>query len=169
TGGYQAEFGRALGGIINVVTKSGGNAFHGDGFAYYDSTETAARQRADAQGHGNSENYQPWRAMRTTDGTRLEYGADLGGFLLKDRLWFFAAYDRASLNGHVARTESSTYVSKDLRFPFDSVDNLWSGKITWNAAHSITVVANAFADPSSTSGAGGADSRRGLGPLITSP
>jgi outer membrane receptor protein involved in Fe transport len=169
TGGYQAEFGRALGGVINVITKSGGNVFHGDGFLYYDSTETAARQRADAQGHSNSQNYQPWRAMRTTDGTRLEYGADLGGFLLKDRLWFFAAYDRAILDGHVARTESSTYVSKDLLFPFDSTDNLYSGKITWNVAPSTTLVANAFADPSSTSGAGAADPRRGLGQIDVTP
>ncbi|HEY3169742.1 MAG TPA: TonB-dependent receptor, partial [Thermoanaerobaculia bacterium] len=35
TGGYQAEYGRATGGIINVITKSGGNEFHGDVFANY--------------------------------------------------------------------------------------------------------------------------------------
>src|SRR6266851_25375 len=46
TGGYQAEYGRALGGIINVITKSGGNVFHGDAFAYYDSEATRARQSA---------------------------------------------------------------------------------------------------------------------------
>ena len=36
TGGYEAEFGRSTGGIINVITKSGGNEFHGDVFGYYD-------------------------------------------------------------------------------------------------------------------------------------
>jgi outer membrane receptor protein involved in Fe transport len=107
--------------------------------------------------------------MRTTDGTRLDYGADLGGFLLKDRLWFFTAYNRATLDGHVARTLSSTYVSKDLRFPFHSADNLYSGKITWNATPSTTVVFNTFADPSSTSGAGGADPRRGLAQIDVTP
>ena len=35
TGGYEAEFGRSTGGIINVITKSGGNEYHGDVFAYY--------------------------------------------------------------------------------------------------------------------------------------
>ena len=45
TGGYQAEYGRALGGLVNVITKSGGNEFHGDGFVYYDSTGTAAEQQ----------------------------------------------------------------------------------------------------------------------------
>ena len=36
TGGYQAEYGRNTGGVINVITKSGGNEFHGDVFGYYD-------------------------------------------------------------------------------------------------------------------------------------
>ena len=37
TGGYEAEYGRSTGGIINVITKSGGNEFHGDVFGYFDS------------------------------------------------------------------------------------------------------------------------------------
>src|SRR5215470_16329740 len=44
TGGYQAEYGRALGGVINVITKSGGNEFHGDAFGYYDSQGMKAKQ-----------------------------------------------------------------------------------------------------------------------------
>ena len=65
TGGYQAEYGRALGGVINVITKSGGNAFHGDGFVYYDSAARAAEKQ-----------YQAGRisavaGMRVADGSRL--------------------------------------------------------------------------------------------------
>lgn len=33
--GYNAEFGGSMGGVVNVVTRSGGNAFHGDIIAYY--------------------------------------------------------------------------------------------------------------------------------------
>src|SRR5262249_50197536 len=36
TGGYNAEYGRATGGLVNVVTKSGSNEFHGDAAFYYD-------------------------------------------------------------------------------------------------------------------------------------
>ena len=36
TGGYEAEYGKATGGVINVITKSGGNEFHGDVFGYRD-------------------------------------------------------------------------------------------------------------------------------------
>src|SRR5205085_7812241 len=42
TGGYEAEFGRATGGIINVITKSGGNEFHGDVFGYFDNDSLQA-------------------------------------------------------------------------------------------------------------------------------
>ena len=162
TGGYQAEYGRALGGVINAITKSGGNVFHGDGFVYYDSVGTEAQRRTRVEDVSLV-------AMRTDDGTHFDYGAALGGFLLKDRLWFFGAYNRVSLDGHVSRLESSTFVSKDLQFPFGSADNLYSGKLTWNAAPSTTVVGSVFADPSSTSGASGADPRRDIAFIIVFP
>ncbi|MFY9550766.1 MAG: carboxypeptidase regulatory-like domain-containing protein, partial [Thermoanaerobaculia bacterium] len=38
TGGYQAEYGRNTGGVVNVITKSGGNEFHGGIFGYYNDT-----------------------------------------------------------------------------------------------------------------------------------
>src|SRR5438105_14045397 len=47
TGGYQAEYGRNTGGVINVVTKSGGNEFHGDVFGYYNRTSWRADQTFD--------------------------------------------------------------------------------------------------------------------------
>ena len=96
TGGYQAEYGRALGGIVNVITKSGGNEFHGDGFVYYDSTGTAAESELKP---GDSE----IASMRVVDGHRVDYGVDLGGFLLKDRLWFFGAYNRVDLPAELSR------------------------------------------------------------------
>src|SRR5262249_28072818 len=45
TGGYEAEYGRATGGIVNVITKSGGNAFHGDVFGYLDDDSLQADNR----------------------------------------------------------------------------------------------------------------------------
>ncbi len=43
TGGYQAEYGGALGGFLNVVTKSGSNAFHGDVFGYFNNDALTAK------------------------------------------------------------------------------------------------------------------------------
>src|SRR5207244_2975486 len=44
TGGYQAEYGRATGGIVNVVTKSGGNEFHGSVFVNWSPFEAPRKQ-----------------------------------------------------------------------------------------------------------------------------
>ena len=46
TGSYNAEYGRATGSVISVITKSGGNEFHGDLFAYFDSPSTQAATQA---------------------------------------------------------------------------------------------------------------------------
>jgi len=163
TGGYQAQYGGALGGVINVVTKSGGNEYHADAFAYYDSNGTASHQ-VFVPGVDSTIN-----AMRVAGGERVDVGADVGGFLVKDRLWLFGAYDRVDFRGEVARVESSDYVSTSDRFPLDTTDNLYTAKLTWNAAPSTTVVAVVFADPATNSGAGGADPRQGVGDAYVTP
>ena len=43
--GYEAEYGRATGGVVNVVTKSGGNQFHGDAFGYFTEKGTTANYK----------------------------------------------------------------------------------------------------------------------------
>ena len=43
--GYQAEFGGSLGGVINVVTRSGGNEFHGDVVGYYSGSAIRGKER----------------------------------------------------------------------------------------------------------------------------
>src|SRR6185295_14953729 len=87
TGGYEAEYGRVLGGTINVITKSGGNEFHGDVFGYYDSDGLAAddKRGSDRANVSQPQFYSP---------KRLDFGLDAGGYFIKDRLWFFGAYDR---------------------------------------------------------------------------
>jgi hypothetical protein len=162
TGGYQAEYGRALGGIINVSTKSGGNDFHGDAFGYYDSSALSARQVS------TSEDSQV-RSMNLVDYRRTEVGAALGGFLLRDRVWFFAAYDRVDLPAEISRYVANAFVSTSDRFPVNGTDTLYSGKLTWNIAASSTLVATVFADPTTNSGAGGADPRLGHGSVATPP
>ena len=43
--GYNAEYGGSLGGVVNVLTRSGGNEFHGDVLAYYNDEALTARRR----------------------------------------------------------------------------------------------------------------------------
>jgi hypothetical protein len=74
--GANAEFGRSAGGVINVVTKSGTNAIHGSGFEYF---RTEALTAATSDG-------KPLQDFR-----RNQFGGSLGGPLIKDKLFFFAA------------------------------------------------------------------------------
>ena len=124
TGAYQAEYGRALGGVVNVITKSGGNDFHGSGFFYYDSDATRARQKV-------TDDDLTLADMRVAGYDRRDFGADLGGFVLKDRLWFFAAYDRVDVHSEVSRYVSTPFVSSTDEFPIRAANNLYSGKLTW--------------------------------------
>jgi hypothetical protein len=152
TGGYQAEYGRALGGIINVITKSGGNDFHGDGFLYYDRQSMKADQTITAA--------DSLTGMRIADYKRTDFGADLGGFFIKDHLWFFAAYDRVNNPNQVSRYVSSSVVPSTAQFPLDETDNLFSGKLTFNAFQGTTFVLTGFSDPSVITGAANADPRQ---------
>ena len=85
---YPAEFGTGTAGQISVVTKSGGNAFHGGLFEYLRNDAMDARNFFD-------------KASKTP--LRLnQYGGSVGGPILKDKLFFFAAYEglrqRAAVN-----------------------------------------------------------------------
>lgn len=140
TGGYEAEYGRSTGGIINVITKSGGNEFHGDAFGYF----TDGSLQADNKHVGET------LEGAETEFERKDFGADLGGYILKDRLWFFAAYDR------VTRTTLNELTSGPLEgdeVESKSIRNLGSGKLTWGLATGHTLTASLIQDPRTDSGA----------------
>lgn len=155
TGGYEAEYSRALGGVINVVTKSGGNEFHGDVFGYYDNKNLAASdKRVDERALvGSGELTLP---------RRLDVGADLGGYFVKDRLWFFGAYDRVNRDQDTRVALSRTYLPTSVVTNFrpgvttnETRTNLFSGKLTFRLGESNTVAVAAFGDPGTFTGVNG--------------
>jgi outer membrane receptor protein involved in Fe transport len=142
TGGYQAEYGRSTGGIINVITKSGGNEFHGDVFGNISPTSFRSDQRHDDGDKFNT----------TYDDVKdLDYGADLGGFIVKDRLWFFTAYDR--VDNERDRVPKDSPSVNDQHFQELDNYNLFSGKLTWNIVQGSTLVGTYFRDPEVRDGA----------------
>jgi len=84
TGGYEAEYGQATGGVVNVVTKSGTNKLRGSTFAY---SQPKALQSEFTQ-------YQASNGSVNTAGTQVSDVGIEGGFpVMKDRLFFFGAVD----------------------------------------------------------------------------
>jgi hypothetical protein len=83
TSGGQAEFGRALGGYVNMVTRSGANTVHGDAYGYLRN--------------------QRFNAANPLSNTRLpltqaQYGASLGGPVMQDRTFYFANFEERALS-----------------------------------------------------------------------
>lgn len=82
TGGETSDFGRGSGAQINVVTKSGTNAFHGSAFEYLRNTDLDAADFFTNKLGGVKNTVQ-----------RNEFGATLGGAIVKDKTFFFASYE----------------------------------------------------------------------------
>ena len=80
TNSYTAEFGRATGGVINVVTKRGTNDWHGNIFGYIRDKNIQARNA--------------FAPIAKPDYRRTQYGFTLGGPIAKDRTFFFFAFER---------------------------------------------------------------------------
>jgi hypothetical protein len=84
TGGYEAEFGQSMGGVVNVITKSGTNALRGSAFVYSSPTSL----------EGSWKQYQSVNGtVQTLSSQRHDVGVEAGGPIVRNRLFFFGAVD----------------------------------------------------------------------------
>ena len=109
TSNYSAEYGRAAGGVVNAVTKSGTNDFHGSGFYFirdnkWGSTNPFQTQTVLQNGVNTTVQLKP-------DDRRQQFGGTIGGPLQKDRAFFFFSYDQQKRNfpGVAAPTNPSSF------------------------------------------------------------
>jgi hypothetical protein len=139
TGGYEAEYGRSTGGVINVITKSGGNEFHGDVFVYYDNDSLQSSPDPIVSTGGTVEGF-----------IKKDFGLDIGGYLVRDRLWFFAAYDVVENS-----TDSSLPAGPQRGQIVESTSDrdLAAGKLTLNLRPGQSLIASLFQDPRTDAGA----------------
>jgi hypothetical protein len=77
TNNFDAEYGHYSGGVVNIITKSGTNQFHGDGFEFLRNTDLDARNY-----------YSPTRGVYRQN----QFGGTLGGPFIREKLFFFADY-----------------------------------------------------------------------------
>jgi hypothetical protein len=122
-GGFEAEYGRATGGIVNVVTKSGGNNFSGTLDVRY--TGDSFTQSGDHFDPDEQEN------------TSVIPGATFGGPIVQDRAWFFLAAEHDVTEFQPANTPAAR------KFVGDS----YLGKLTWQMNSAWQAVAKYSADP----------------------
>ena len=92
TSNYSAEFGRAAGGVVNTVTKSGTNEFHGSAFYYIRDNQVGARNAFSFQTISTPTGNQVI-GLKPED-RRQQFGGSIGGPIAKDKLFFFFSYDQ---------------------------------------------------------------------------
>ncbi len=142
TGGYSVEFGRSTGGVINAVTRSGGNEFR----AGLELTFEPAAFRAKADDHfynnGTTDIYT--RASRDTRSfTKLNGFAS--GPLVKDRLFLFAMYELRDSESRFTNGIGSSLTESE------SSNGFWGTKLDWRLTDDHLVELLAFSDEGDSS------------------
>jgi hypothetical protein len=131
TGVYSAEFGRAAGGVINSVTKSGGNQFHGQIYGYDRQSNWAAyndytKETVLVNGVSTTIHLKP-------EDLRKIYGFNVGGPLIKDKLFWMYTYDQHTHIFPAIGTPSTPinfYLTADTAAPSGQTCNTTTGQMT---------------------------------------
>lgn len=132
TGGYEAEYGGAMGGIINVVTKSGSNEFQGEVFGYF--TDDTFTESGDVPVGGSArESF-----------TDYDYGVSLGGKIIEDKLWYFVALNPVYREDTWALPPPNTGTFTEKR---EGDPGYGALKLNWALSPANSVVINAIMDP----------------------
>ncbi|MEN8008381.1 MAG: TonB-dependent receptor [Candidatus Krumholzibacteriota bacterium] len=128
TGGYEAEYRSSLGGILEVVTNTGSNELHGQVFGFFtNSGLTQAPETnvlVDASG----------------DFTAYDFGFGVGGPVVRDKLWYYAALNPTTRTEDIAIPDHGIHENSDVTYRF-------AGKLNWRANESNDFVLSVFGDP----------------------
>ncbi len=112
---YPAEYGLSMVGLISVATKSGTNRFHGEGFELF---------------RNKFINAPKYNQTTNPDFNRNQFGADIGGPILKDRTHFYAAFERTQTREtYTIATGSAFYTANDGVFAKPSHDQMLTGRV----------------------------------------
>ena len=138
--GFEAEYGQATGGVVNVVTKSGSNEFNG-------SASSATSGRRPLEG-GWEQLSTPHGTVNTTGRNEYDFGISVGGPLVKDKAFFFGTYQppvpapqlHRRRRGHErhgrhdrSRSPRSASVDRERR------SLAYAGKVTWQVSSQPSV------------------------------
>lgn len=131
TGAYGAEFGKATGGIFNVITKSGTNDIRGDAFVYFTPKSFVREVKTSAF---------PFTGSAPSGFSEVDAGFDIGGPIVKDKLWFFGAFNPQRRKNYFLTQTFLNEVNNEVTTPF------YAGKITWQPSQNHVLNFSTFGD-----------------------
>jgi outer membrane receptor protein involved in Fe transport len=149
TGGIEAEYGGALGGVISAVTRSGGNTYRGEGHYYYTGNAIASSPvRRLVLDPKDLETVSYVQDTKQTD-NRNEFGGSVGGPIVRDRLFFFGSASPRV----VRRTNDYLFSSGTEPGSISQKQTLWQGfgKVTY-ATNRLHVNVSTLVTPTRSTG-----------------
>ena len=114
---YKAEYGRSNGGVMNIVTKSGTNDFHGSWFTSMRNTDMNSKTFSEKLNNVPKGEYE-----------RYQYGGSFGGPIIQNKAHFFAAYERTQQDTTQSVNTLGLYPGLDGVFPTPMRENLFTAK-----------------------------------------
>ncbi|KIQ96152.1 TonB-dependent receptor [Lysobacter sp. A03] len=137
TGGYSAEFGRSTGGVINAVTRSGGNEFHAGAEVTMEPSAFTSSRKDRFHRDGTLDE----RDRRSRDdGSFTKANVWASGAIVQDRLFFFGMYEKRDSNPRDIDTNEAWYT--------DSDNDFWGAKLDWRVNDDHLLELLAFSDKS---------------------
>jgi hypothetical protein len=152
--GYNAEYGGSMGGVVNVITRSGGNAFHGDFIAYYEDNSMWMQGKSrdfvrwspfddEVYEYVNNDDLYFRGGIDRDPYKRIEMVFNLGGYILKDKLWFFGAVNPVVTNQQAERyflsNEAPVEIAPDVFYtPARTYYDFYQKGWTYNAQFKLT-------------------------------
>jgi hypothetical protein len=119
---YKAEYGRSSGGVLTVVTKTGTNDFHGAGYGFFRKDAWNSKTESERLAGAPKQAYD-----------RKQYGATFGGPIVKDKVHFFATYEKTTRETNYIVNSGGIYPNLDgLVSPLPFQDQLATAKATYD-------------------------------------
>jgi hypothetical protein len=149
TGGYQAEFGRGTGGIVNIVTRSGSNDFHWGTSAYW-SPDSLRSSRPTSYRPGGNNSVGIVDLQKTVEQDQSEQTLWASGALWKDHIFFFGLYNARQTDnwGAAGFTNTLTNNGTILNTKYD--DPRWAAKLDFVFNENHRLEATVFSDKENT-------------------
>nr|WP_316627947.1 TonB-dependent receptor [uncultured Brevundimonas sp.] len=145
TGGYQAEYGRATGGVVNIVTRSGSNEFQGGASVFWSPDSLRSKRGlAYTPGASGSAGGQVFNAYAASE--LKEYSVWASGPILKDHIFFFGVYNGRDSDSRGGVTFSDFTASSGTQARAMSNDPRWLAKFDFVLNENHRLEATVFSD-----------------------
>ena len=143
TAGFEAQYGQSEGGIVNIITKSGGNEFHGSAYGYFRPNGFEATRK-------QPDDFKVNKVGKVLHEAKYDAGVDMGGPVVKNKLFFFGSFNPSWVRDTVrGATGSGLFTLLGDHVQRYRTWN-YAAKGDWNINPNHQITASIYGDPTKT-------------------